>query len=100
MRAEATKHVQPGRKNPGRLAAVLSNGGNDLEGEQSRRLEHKEMSATPKTTAAKSRVRGNNAGSRPISLRGRPMTQEKKQAKASCGTAVVWDQASEERFAG
>jgi len=28
------------------------------------------------------------------------MTQEKKQANASCGTAVVWDQASEERFAG
>jgi hypothetical protein len=27
------------------------------------------------------------------------MTQTKKQAQAVCGTAVAWDQASEERFA-
>ena len=32
-------------------------------------------------------------------FRERPMTQGKKQARALCGTAVAWDQASEERFA-
>jgi hypothetical protein len=73
-------------------------GGNDLGGEQIWRPEHKGISAASKSRSAKSRVRGLEAGSRPSLLLGKPMTRRKKLANALRGTAVAWDQASEERF--
>jgi hypothetical protein len=52
VRAEATKHVQPERKSLGCPVREHS-GGNDLGGEQTRRPEHKEMSATSKNMPRK-----------------------------------------------
>ena len=74
-------------------------GRNDLGGEQTRRPERKGMSAAPKKRSVKSRVRGFKREADPHPCWGRPKTQRKKQARALCGTAGAWDQASEERFA-
>jgi len=74
-------------------------GRNDLGGEQTQRPERKEMSAAPKKRSVKSRVRGFKREADPHPCWGRPKTQRKKQAYALCGTAVAWDQASEEGFA-
>src|SRR5215472_3211282 len=99
VRAEATKHVLPGRKSPGCPAVVRAAVGTAWGATQNWRPEHKEISAAPKSAArTKSFQADYFAGSRPSSLRGRPMTQRKKQARARCGTAGVWDPASKERF--
>jgi hypothetical protein len=73
-------------------------GGNDLGGEQIWRPEHKGISAASKSRSAKSRVRGLKREADPLYFWERPMTRRKKQVNALRGTAVAWDQASEERF--
>jgi hypothetical protein len=57
------------------------------------------MSAASKTPPARSRIRGEKREADPDLSGGRPMTRRKKQVYALRGTAVVRDQASEERFA-
>jgi hypothetical protein len=91
VRAEVTKHVLPGSKSLGCPAA-------DLGDEQTWRPEHKEISAAPKSCLVESRVREKLRKPTRFLLGGRPMPQRKKQVKALCGTAGVWDQASKERF--
>lgn len=77
----------------------ISSGRNDLGDEQTRRLEHKEMSAASKIATVRSRIRGELREADPLISWGRPMTRRKKQVNALRGTAVARDQASEEGFA-
>jgi hypothetical protein len=73
-------------------------GGNDLGGEQIRRPEHKGIPATSKISPRKVVFVGRSGKPTLLYSWGRPMTRRKKQAHALRGTAVVWGQASEERF--
>jgi len=98
VRAEATKHDKPGSKSLGCPVEIRS-GRSDLGGEQTRRPEHKEMSATSRTSPRKNRVRGYQREADLKSVLGRPMTLRKKQANALGGTVGVGDQASGDRFA-
>jgi hypothetical protein len=97
VRAEATKHVLPGRKSLGCPAAVCAAVGATWEASKIGGLNIKECLQPRKHPRGKV-VFADLAGSRPSLSGGRPMTQGKKQAYALCGTAVVGDQASEERF--
>src|SRR5271157_3993520 len=77
----------------------MRSGRNDLGDEQTRRPEHKGMSAASKKRSAESRVRGIKREADPHPCWGRPMTRGKKQVCALRETAVARDQASEERVA-
>jgi hypothetical protein len=98
MRAKVTTHVLLGRKSLGCPARYRS-GRNDLGGEQTVRLEHNEIAAASKTSPRKI-VFAERSG-KPIqsSLWRRPKTLRKNQANALSGTAGVWAQASQDRFA-
>src|SRR5258708_11634230 len=98
VRAEATKHDKPGCKSLGCPAEKFRSGRSDLGGEQTRRPEHKEMSATSRISPRKNRVRGYQREADLKSVLGRPMTPRKKQANALGGTVGVGDQASGGRF--
>ena len=73
-------------------------GSNDLRGKQTWRSEHKEMSAASKTLPAGKSCSRSKWEADLLTSQGRPMTQKKKQVKAFCGTTVVRDQTSKERF--
>jgi hypothetical protein len=99
VRAEATKHVLPGRKSPGCPAAVCAAVGTIWGARKLGGLNIKKYLPLRNRGPQEVVSSGSKAGSRPGSLRGRPMTQGKKQVYAHCGTAGVWDQTSKERYA-
>jgi len=97
MRGEATNRVLLGRKSPGCPAGVRS-GRDDLGGEQTWRPEHNEMSASSKSSAARSRFRRSRRGKPTQILLGKADdTVEETGASTRC-TAGVGDPASKERL--
>jgi hypothetical protein len=99
VRAEATKHVLPGRKSPGCPAAVSAAVGTTWGARKLGGLNIKKYLPPRKTSPARSRFERITRGKPTQGHRWeRPMTQRKKQVNARCGTAGVWDQASKERF--
>src|ERR1035438_4697862 len=61
----------------------MRSGRNDLGGEQTRRLEHKEMSAATKNASARSRISRVVAGSRPTPLLGKADDAEEETGKST-----------------
>src|ERR1019366_2741002 len=99
MHAEATKHVQLGRKSLGCPAAISCSGRNDRGGEQTWGPEHKEMAAVSKKRSVVKIVSTGTSGKlTSIVYGGRPMTWRKKQACALRETAVAGAQAPREGF--
>jgi hypothetical protein len=99
VRAEATKHVLPGCKSLGCPAARCAAVGTTWETSKLGGLNIKKCLQPRKHPPARSRIRGMKREADPDLSGGRPMTRRKKQVYALRGTAVVGDQASEERFA-
>jgi hypothetical protein len=82
VRAEATKHVLPGRRSPGCPAEVVAAvgttwGASKLGGRNITKYLHPRKSPPHEVVSS-----GTDAGSRPIFHWGRPMTPWKKQAQA------------------
>jgi hypothetical protein len=77
---------------------VEHSGRNDRRGKQTGRSEHKEMSAASKTLPAGKSCSRTKWEADLLTSQGRPTTQKKKQVQAFCGTTVVRDQTSKERF--
>jgi hypothetical protein len=99
VRAEATKHVLPGRKSPGCPAAVCAAVGTIWGARKIGGLNIKKYLPPRNTSSARSRFERITRGKPTQGRRWvRPMTWRKKQVNARCGTAGVWDQASKERF--
>src|SRR5215470_2721010 len=85
VRAEATKHVLPGRKSLGCSATISRSGGNDLGGEQTWGLNITEC-LQPRKSFPRKVASWTKAESRPNLPRGRPMTSGKLT-----GACTRWD---------
>jgi hypothetical protein len=99
VRAEATKHVLPGRKSPGCPEAVCAAVGTTWGARKLGGLNIKKYLPLRNYRPARSRLKRITSGKPTQASIGEGRRHRwKKQVYALCGTAGVWDQTSKERY--